>query len=65
MKSFSVEAFSSDGIWKEIASQTTIGYKRIVPVETTTAEKVRVNITGALACPVLNKFGLYLDTISR
>lgn len=65
VKSFSVEAFSSDGIWKEIASQTTIGYKRIVPVETTTAEKVRVNITGALACPVLNKFGLYLDTISR
>lgn len=62
--SFTIEAEGVDGVWEEIARETTIGYKRIVPTEKITASKVRVNITGSYAPPVINGFGLYLDDIS-
>ena len=42
---------------------TTIGYKRIVHVPTTTAKAIRVNIEESLACPVLNGFALFMDNI--
>ena len=61
VSSFTIEAQASDGSWTQIASETTVGYKRIVLTEETTASRIRVNITGAYACPVLNGFGLYLD----
>ena len=63
IKSFTVETLNADGSWTEIASETTIGYKRIIPIEEVTTSKVRLNITGAYACPVLNGFALYLDTV--
>ena len=65
IRSFSIEAFDEQGGWKEIASGTTIGYKRILRTEDVTARKVRLNITGAFAPPTLNGFGLYQDRISR
>lgn len=61
VSSFIVEALSADGEWTEIASETTIGMKRIIRTDRVTSSKVRVSITGSLACPVLNGFGLYLD----
>lgn len=61
IKSFSIEAQDKGGNWKEIASETTIGYKRIVPVEKTVAKALRINIKDAFACPVVNGFGLFLD----
>ena len=54
---------NSDGSWTEIASETTIGHKRIIPIAETTTSKVRLNITGSYACPVLNGFALFLDTV--
>ena len=63
VKSFTVEALNADGSWTEIASETTIGYKRIIPIEEVTTSKIRLNITGSYACPVLNGFALYLDTV--
>ena len=63
VKSFTVEAEGPDGQWKEIARETTIGYKRIVPTEKVTTSKVRVNLV-AFAPVVINGFGLYLDNIS-
>ena len=63
VKSFTVEAEGPDGQWKEIARETTIGYKRIVPTEKVTTSKVRVNLV-AYAPVVINGFGLYLDNIS-
>ena len=63
IKSFTVEAMNGDGSWTEIASETTIGHKRIIPIAETTTSKVRLNITGSYACPVLNGFALYLDTV--
>lgn len=64
VSAFSVEVPDEDGGWKPIAHETTIGYKRIIPVPETTATAVRVNIEASAACPVLNGFALYLDTVS-
>lgn len=60
---FSIEALDEYGNWKEIANETTIGYKRIVHVPVTVATAVRVNIQESLACPVINGFALYMDNI--
>ena len=52
-----------NGNWRTIASETTIGYKRIVLTETVTTKKVRVVIDQSRACIVLNRVGLFMDTI--
>ena len=62
VKAFTIEALSPSGEWEEIASETTIGFKRIVPVETITSSKVRVSVSS-YAPPLLNGFGLFLDNI--
>jgi alpha-L-fucosidase len=58
VKSFTVEAQVGDE-WKEIARATTIGYKRILRFPTVEATKIRFNITGSKACPVISKIGIY------
>jgi len=58
VKTFTVEALV-DGNWKEIASATTIGYKRIVSFPSVTASKVRLNITGSKSCPTISNIGIY------
>ena len=63
VSAFSIEALSADGSWTSIAEETTIGHKRIVHTPVTTTASVRVNILAAEACPVLNGFSLFLDTI--
>lgn len=63
VSSFTIEALSADGSWMPIARETTIGYKRIVHVPTTTTTSVRVNIEESEACPVLNGFALFMDDI--
>ena len=63
VKSFTVEV-KRNGSWSTWASGTTIGYKRILLGSRVTADAVRINIKSALACPVINGFGLYNDTVS-
>ena len=63
ISAFSIEALGDDGSWQPIARETTIGYKRIVHVPTTTTTAVRVNIEESEACPILNGFALYMDNI--
>ena len=63
VSAFTVEALEENGSWQPIARETTIGYKRIVHVPTTTTTAVRVNIEESEACPVLNGFALYMDDI--
>jgi alpha-L-fucosidase len=58
VKRFDVEAYTG-GAWVPLASGTTIGYKRILKVEPAAAEKIRVNITAAKACPVLSNAEVY------
>jgi len=50
-----------DGGWTTWAGASTIGYKRILTGPEVTADAVRIRITDALACPVLNAVGLFLD----
>ena len=57
---FSVDVPEGSG-WRQIASETTVGYKRIVPVPVTTAARIRIRIDGALACPTVSNFELYMD----
>lgn len=65
VEQFHIEAMNEDGTWRTIAEETTIGYKRIVLTEKVTTKKVRIVIDKSRACIVLNKIGLYLDTISE
>lgn len=59
---FSVEYY--DGSWHNFARGTTIGAKRLVkkPSEAVTASRLRITFS-ALACPLINEIGLYLDNI--
>lgn len=45
--------------WQEIASETTIGNRRILRFPQVTAQRLRLNIKDALACPVLHNISLY------
>jgi len=63
VEKFHVEVEDENGNWRTIASETTIGYKRIVLTETVTTKKVRVVIDQSRACIVLNRVGLFMDTI--
>ena len=65
VESFEIEV-RSGGKWVSWGrgTKSTIGHKRIILGSTVSTDAVRVRITGALACPVLNGFGLYNDTVS-
>ncbi|MEJ7766734.1 MAG: alpha-L-fucosidase [Chitinophagaceae bacterium] len=58
VKNFTVEAWQQ-GAWHEVASGTTIGYKRIIQLASIQTSKLRVNITGSRACPVISTIELY------
>lgn len=58
VKTFTVEA-EVDGQWQEIASETTIGYKRVLRLPEMTATAIRLNITDAKACPTIANIELY------
>lgn len=58
VKSFTVEAVVN-GEWKEVAKETTIGYKRILRFPTVTATKLRLNITDAKSCPLISNIEIY------
>ena len=63
VKSFTVQV-KKNGSWSNWASGTTIGYKRILMGNSVTTDAVRIQIKSSLACPVINGFGLYNDTVS-
>lgn len=58
VKAFTLEA-EVEGSWEEIASETTIGYKRILRLPEITATGIRLNITDAKACPTIANIELY------
>jgi alpha-L-fucosidase len=62
VKSFTLEA-KIQGSWKEIAKETTIGYKRILRFPTTTATEIKLHITDAKACPLISNLEVYLAPI--
>ncbi len=58
VSAFTVEALV-DGKWQELASETTIGNRRLLRFPTTTATQVRLNITESRACPLICDLGVY------
>src|SRR5665213_3559351 len=58
VKAFTVEALV-DGIWKEVANATTIGFKRILIFPSVRASKVRFNIADSKSCPLISNIGIY------
>ena len=62
VSSFKVEA-DINGAWKEIATATTVGYKRILRLPETTAKRIRITITGSKARPIISEVGVYSDSI--
>ncbi len=58
VKSFTIDALEQDG-WKEVASGTTIGYKRILKIAPVETGKIRVNIKGSRACPLISAVEVY------
>lgn len=57
VKSFQVEVMTGGA--KKISDGSTIGYKRILPLEGVSTDKVRISITDARACPLISNIGLY------
>ena len=60
---FHIEILLPDGKWRTIATETTIGYKRIVLLPMCTAKAVRICIDESLACPVLNRVAMFKDEV--
>ncbi|TDW47881.1 alpha-L-fucosidase [Flavobacterium sp. 270] len=58
VKAFTVEA-KVDGNWKTIASETTIGYKRILRLDRVKALALRINITDSKASIVISNIQAY------
>jgi alpha-L-fucosidase len=58
VEKFVLEAYEG-GQWKEIASGTTIGYKRLIRFPTVTAHAVRLRILSSRMNPTISEFGLY------
>ena len=63
VKGFTIQ-YRQNGSWTNWKTGTTIGYKRILLGSTVTTDAVKIKITSSKACPVLNGFGLYNDTVS-
>lgn len=64
VKAFTIQ-YKKNGTWTNWKSGTTIGHKRILLGTSVTTDAVKIQITSSKACPVLNEFGLYNDTVSK
>ena len=64
IEGFAVDA-RADGAWREIATGTTIGPRRILRTPTVTADAIRLRITASRACPTLSTLELYLAPESQ
>jgi alpha-L-fucosidase len=58
---FQIMVMDETNEWKTIAEETTIGYKRILRVETVSCRKVMLKILDAINTPAISNVGLFLD----
>ncbi|MEO5681272.1 MAG: alpha-L-fucosidase [Chitinophagaceae bacterium] len=58
VKGFTLEAFVN-GQWKQLAKETTIGYKRILRFSTVEATQLRLHITDSKSAPLISNIGVY------
>jgi alpha-L-fucosidase len=58
VKAFNIEVRENNE-WKPLVAATTVGYKRILRVDPVRADRVRINITAAKACPIISNVEVY------
>lgn len=58
VKNFDIEILK-DNTWEKVASGTTIGYKRILPIGGIEASKIKINIKDSKACPLISNVEIY------
>jgi alpha-L-fucosidase len=58
VRSFVVQV-QENGSWRDIGRGTTVGYKKILEFPAVKAQKIRVLITSARACPAINRIGVF------
>jgi alpha-L-fucosidase len=58
IRSFTVETRAGNS-WQPVATATTIGYKRILPLKEVRTNKIRILITDSKACPVISNVEVY------
>ena len=58
VKSFTVEVWKANA-WQKIAEGTTIGYKRILAVDPVSTNKIKIDINGSKACPLISNVEIY------
>jgi len=58
IKAFTVESWINNA-WVPLTKGTTIGYKRILRVDSVQTNKIKVNITSAKACPLISNIEIY------
>ena len=58
VEEFTLE-YDDHGQWKEIATGTTIGYKRLLHFPPVTARSVRLRILSSRLNPTIAEFGLF------
>lgn len=58
VKAFSLEK-AVNGNWEKIAEGTTIGFKRILRVPDTEAQRIRINFLDGKGIPVISEIGVY------
>jgi alpha-L-fucosidase len=58
VKSFDIEILKNDK-WEKVAFGTTIGYKRILPLENIETTKLKINILDSKACPTISNIEIF------
>lgn len=58
VQSFTIDAWQQQG-WKQVATGTTIGYKRILKITPLETNRIRVNFQRAKACLVMSNAEVY------
>lgn len=58
VKTFDIEIWDGTN-WQNVATETTIGYKRILDIGPVQTSRVRVNITDSKASPVISNVAVY------
>jgi alpha-L-fucosidase len=58
VKSFTVDAWIANA-WTPVSNGTTIGYKRILRLDSVQTDKLRITITDAKACPLISSIEVF------
>ena len=64
IEGFTVDV-SESGEFREIYTGTTVGYKRIVPLNNLAADTIRIRITDSRVAPVISFIGVYRSSEER